>query len=133
MSDPGRVAGPGLAGARARWTVQVWGWYTGALGVTLNVAPNTLLALFGLPSTTEVWIRVVGMFLLFISYQNFVAARGGNLELIRLGVHMRLSVPLFFGAYVVAGLVPPVLLLFAAVDVAAALWTRWAVQADAGR
>lgn len=119
-----------VAGPAPRRTALVWGWYTLVLGVTLNVAPNLLLATFRIPPTTDPWIRIVGMFLLFIAYQNFGAARSGNVELLRMSVHMRLTVPLFFGTYVALGWVPPVLLLFAAVDVAAALWTLSALKAD---
>lgn len=119
-----------VAGPAPRRTALVWGWYTLVLGVTLNVAPNLLLATFRIPPTTEPWIRVVGMFLLFIAYQNFGAARSGNVELLRMSVHMRLTVPLFFGTYVALGWVSTVLLLFAAVDVAAALWTLSALKAD---
>jgi hypothetical protein len=123
---------PGIpvAGSAPRRTAFVWGWYTLVLGVTLTVAPNLILTTFGIPPTTDPWIRVVGMFVLFIAYQNFGAARSGNVELLRMGVHIRLTVPLFFGAYVALAWMPPVLLLFAAVDVAAALWTQAALKAD---
>jgi hypothetical protein len=40
---------------------------------------------------------------------------------------------LFFGAFVLAGLVSPVLLLFGAVDFAGALWTWSALRKDAAR
>jgi hypothetical protein len=124
------MSGIPVAGPAPRRTAFVWGWYTLVLGVTLNVAPNLLLSTFGIPPTTDPWIRLVGMFLMFIAYQNFGAARSGNVELMRMSVHMRLTVPLFFGTYVALGWQPPVLLLFAAVDVAAALWTQAALKAD---
>ncbi len=123
---PTRIAGP-----RARRSLHVWGWYVGALGVMLNVAPNALLSLFLLPPATEVWVRMVGMFLVFISYLSFASSRSGNVEYMRWSVHMRLSVPLFFVAYVALGWAPPALLPFAAVDVAGALWTKWALARDA--
>lgn len=104
--------------------------YTGSLGLILNVAPNALLAFFGMPPTQEVWVRVVGMFLLFIAWHNHAAWRGGNAELLQLSYRIRLTVPLFFGIYVALGWAPPVLLLFAAVDVAAALWTRSALARE---
>lgn len=119
-----------VAGAPARRTALVWMVYTGVLGLTLNVAPNLLLGMFGLPLTQEVWVRVVGMFLLFIAWQNGAAWKSGNAELLRLSYQIRLTVPLFFGAYVLLGWVPPVILLFGAVDVAAALWTRSALAAE---
>ncbi|MBX7117484.1 MAG: hypothetical protein K1X31_00655 [Gemmatimonadaceae bacterium] len=119
-----------VAGTAARRTALVWMLYTGGLGLTLNVAPNALLPLFGLPPAQEVWVRVVGMFLLFIAWQNFAAWRSGNAELLRLSYQIRLTVPLFFGAYVALGLAPAILLMFAAVDVAAALWTRAALARE---
>jgi hypothetical protein len=119
-----------IAGPAPRRTAFVWGWYTLALGITLNVAPNVMLKTFGIPETNDPWIHLAGMFLLFISYQNFAAARSGNVESLQQTVHIRLSVPLFFGTYVALGWFPPVILLFAAVDVAAALWTLSALKAE---
>jgi len=120
-----------LAGPRARRSLFVWGWYVGGLGVILNVAPNALLTLFFLPPATEVWIRVVGMFLLFLSYLSFASSREGNAGYMRWSVHVRLAVPLFFVAYVALGWAPAALLPFGAVDIAGALWTRWALATDA--
>jgi hypothetical protein len=40
---------------------------------------------------------------------------------------------LFFGAFVLAGLASPALLLFGAVDFAGALWTWSALRKDAAR
>jgi hypothetical protein len=48
----------------------------------------------------------------------------------RVTVEVRLTVPLFFAAYVALDWVVPALLLFAVVDVAAALWTRAALKAE---
>jgi len=41
-------------------------------------------------------------------------------------------VPLFFAAFVVARLAPPILLLFALADLAGATWTLLAMRADRG-
>jgi hypothetical protein len=45
-------------------------------------------------------------------------------------VHARVAVLVLFAAFVVAGLAPPVLILFGAVDLAGALWTAAALQGD---
>jgi hypothetical protein len=42
--------------------------YVGLLGVVLLGVPNVLLAVFSLPGTTEVWIRVVGMLALILAF-----------------------------------------------------------------
>jgi hypothetical protein len=125
------VARAELAGPRARRSLHVWGWYVGALGVALNVTPNALLTLFLLPPTTEVWVRMVGMFLLFLAYLSFASSREGNAGYMRWSVHVRLAVPAFFVTYVALGWAPVALLPFGAVDVAGALWTQWALAKDA--
>jgi len=118
------------AGAAPRRSSIVWACYLLLLGTTLIVGPNPLLGLFGIAPATEVWVRVVGMFVLFMSYLNFHAWRTGSVEVMRLGVQLRLTVPLFFGTFVALGWMQPVLLLFAAVDVASALWTHATLRAE---
>jgi len=121
MSDPAR-------------TVYAFGWYILVLGTVLVVAPNLLLATFGLPPTEEVWIRVVGMLLLFLGGYYHLAARAEWTAFFRVSVWFRSLVILFFAAFVVLGLVPPALLGFAVVDLLAALWTASALRhADARR
>jgi len=45
-------------------------------------------------------------------------------------VPVRLSVIVFFAAFVFAGLAPPVLLLFGAVDFVAAVWTWYHLRRE---
>lgn len=118
------------AGAGPRRTAIVWACYLLPLGLTLIIGPNPLLGLFGIAPATEVWVRMVGMFVLFMAWLNVHAWRTGNVELLRLSVQIRLSVPLFFGLFVAVGWMQPVMLLFAAVDVASALWTHSALRAE---
>lgn len=55
-------------------TVVAFGIYMATTGVILVVAPNVLLALVGLPPTTEVWLRVLGMFMIIVAYYYYRAA-----------------------------------------------------------
>ena len=109
-------------------SLQVFGAYLLALGAVLVLAPNLLLALFGFPSTGEVWIRVVGMLVAFLGVYDWLAARAELRAFFAWSVPVRLSVPVFFTAFVALGLAPPVLLLFGAVDAAAAVWTWIALR-----
>jgi hypothetical protein len=113
-------------------TLFLFGAYLLALGATLVAAPNLLLELFRIPETQEVWIRVVGMLVLFLGIYDVQAARHEWDGFIRTSVPLRLSVIAFFGAFVAAGYAPPMLLAFGAVDFAAAAWTWLALRA-AGR
>jgi hypothetical protein len=115
---------------RAARSIQVFAVYLLLLGLVLVMSPNTLLALFGIPATGEVWIRIVGMLAVLLGVYYWQAARSGLRAFFVCTVPVRLSVPLFFGAFVLLGMAPPVLLAFAAVDAAAALWTWAALRRD---
>jgi len=112
--------------------VKAWAVYLGGLGLSLLLAPNLLLGAFGLPATHEVWVHMAGMFCLFVAALEWVAASQENLLVFRWATASRFTVPLFFAAFVAARFAPPLLLLFAVVDVAGATWTLLAMRADRG-
>ena len=64
-------------------SVFIFGLYLALLGVILLVAPNFLLVMFFLPNTTEVWIRVVGVVVLFLAFYYIQAARSGMTDFFR--------------------------------------------------
>ena len=101
-------------------------------GAMVVLAPNLLLALFQVPATNEVWIRVAGMLVIFLGVYDVAAARHGLTALIFWTVPVRFSVIVFFAVFVLTGLAPPVLLLFGAIDFAAALWTGYHLRREAG-
>ena len=109
-------------------SLQVFAAYLVGLGAGLVVAPQLLLAPFGIAAPQEVWIRVVGMLVLFVAGYYQVAARHEFLALMRLSVWTRGSVMVFFAAFVLLQGAPAALLLFAAVDLLGALWTAWALR-----
>ncbi len=109
-------------------TILAFGLYFLGLGTILVLVPNMLLALIQLPTTSEVWIRVVGMLVLFLGIHCVVAARSELRPFIVWSVPIRMSVIVFFGAFVLFGLVPPMLLLFGAIDLATAVWTWSALR-----
>ena len=107
----------------------IFGLYLFGLSLALLVYPNFLLRLFGVPQTNEVWIRVVGMLLLFLSCYNIQAARAELRDFMRWSVYARGAVIFFFTTFVVLKLAPAKLILFGAVDLAAAIWTALALNA----
>ena len=106
----------------------VFGWYLAGLGALLVFVPNLVLGVFGLPPTEEVWIRVVGMLLLIIAYYNVRIGGEPHLPYARLTVHARAAVLVFLVAFVLAGLVKPILILIGVIDLAGALWTAAALR-----
>jgi len=114
LSDPAR-------------SVFVFGVYLLLLGALLVLAPNVLLGLFRIAATVEVWIRVLGMVVLILGAYYVLAALAELRAFMRWTVPLRASVLLFFLAFVLTGLAPPVLILFALVELAGSCWTAWAL------
>ena len=111
-------------------TLLTFGIYLLGLGSLLVFVPNLLLGIFGVQPTSEVWIRIVGMLLLFLGTYDILAARVGFRPFFVWSVPVRLAVIVFFLAYVLLGLAPPVLLLFGSIDVACAIWTWTALRSE---
>ncbi len=107
----------------------VFSIYLVGLSLVLLLSPNTLIRLFNQPETHEVWIRVVGMLLLFIAFYYFQVVRKEWIEFIRWTVYTRSLVIVFLTAFVLLGMAPAVLILFGLIDLLFALWTVLALRA----
>lgn len=111
-------------------SVTVFGLYLIGLALVLMTVPNTLLAIFGIASTQESWIRVAGMLAGLIGFLYVRYAPHGDRAFFELTVQLRASVIVFFLAFVVLASAPWQLLLFGAIDLGAAGWTWWTIAAD---
>ena len=111
-------------------SIFIYAFYVVGLGATLLLVPNIPLPIFGLPQTNEVWVRVAGMTVIFLSIFYFVAARNEYRQTFVVSVPIRFSVPLFFAAFVIAGFAPWNLILFTPLDVAFAVWTWIALRRE---
>lgn len=111
-------------------SVMIFGWYLVALGCALLTIPNVMLGIFGLPMTSDVWIRVVGVLVLCLSFYYIQAARHGLTPMLRWTVYVRSTIIVFFAAFVLLGFASAPLVLFGVVDLAGALWTYWALRAE---
>jgi hypothetical protein len=111
----------------------VFGIYLCGLGLLLLLVPNLLLRMFGAPTTNEVWIRVVGMLVLCLSFYYVQAARHGLSSFIRWTIWTRVAVLGYFAAFVLLVSAPKALLLFGLIDLLAAIWTWLALKKDEAR
>jgi hypothetical protein len=109
-------------------SIFVYSIYLFGLGGTLLVAPNVPLPLFGLAPATEVWIRVLGMTVVFFSLGYLLAARYEFRPFFVASVATRLLVPVVFTSFIVAGFAPWNLLLFTPPDILFAAWTFAALR-----
>ena len=117
--------------SKSALSVAVFAGYLLLLGLSLVLGPNVLLQASRMAPTGEVWIRVVGMLVLLLAFYYWNAAHTELTSFFRWTVVARSSVPLFFLAFVAAGLASPMLILFGVVDLAGALWTALALRRDA--
>lgn len=116
--------------SRPARSLLVFGIYTVLVGMALLLMPNAMLTLFGLPATSEIWIRVVGWLLGLLAFYYVVAARQDNTAFIRLTVYGRASVIVFYVAIAALGLAPPILISIGAIDLLGAIWTARALRTE---
>jgi hypothetical protein len=96
------------------------------------LAPNLLLPLVGMQAPTDVWVRVLGMALLFFGGYYIQAGRHELTPFFRWTIVGRYLVPVFFVAFVLLGYAPPVLLAFGIPDLLFTTWTVLALRGEGG-
>ena len=116
--------------SKAAVSVLVFGVYTLVLGLTMLVIPNQLLSLFAYPTTTEVWIRILGFIAAILGYYYVVAARYELTPFFWASVYGRPLLIVCFVGLVLLRLAEPILVLFGAIDLLGAIWTAWALRSS---
>ncbi len=97
--------------------------YVALTGISLIFMPNTLLGLFGLDPTTEVWIRVLGIIVFTLAILYYGINNFGNKEVVKFTVYGRLFAATGIIILALMGFSKMTLILFAGVDIATAIWT----------
>ncbi|NRF65995.1 hypothetical protein HLB44_03230 [Aquincola sp. S2] len=118
--------------SRSALSAQVFAVYLFLIGGLVIVAPNGVLSALQMPTTTDVWFRVVGVTAFMIGVFAWVGGRYRLRPFLVATVYTRCAVFVLFTTFVVLGLGPPMLVLFGVVDLLGGLWTHWALKADAG-
>jgi len=114
----------------ARVSILVFGIYMVVLGLALLVISNVLLSLFDYPTTTEIWIRILGFMVVVLGYYYIVAALFELTPFFRASVFGRPAVIVCFAGLVLVGMAQPVLILFGAIDLLGAIWTGLALRSS---
>lgn len=114
--------------SRSAQSVFVFGLYLVVVGLALILFPNPLFAVLRLPASHEIWPRVVGVLALVLAHYYVQAARREVVAFFRWTVSARIMVFVVFTVFVLLGLAPLPLALLGAGDLAAALWTAWALR-----
>ena len=119
--------------SKAAFTIKAFAVYLVVLGVVLLVAPNVLLATFGFPLTTEVWLRVLGLVVINLAVYYWFAAKSEARPFFQASVFTRGFILLGFTALASLGLAKPMLILFGALDALGGVWTWFALRSETVR
>ena len=114
--------------SNAAKSILVFGIYLLILAFVLIFIPNVPLGIFGIPTTNEIWIRVVGVQLVALGTYFVQAARAEMTEFFRWTVPARCVFVVFCIVVVALGMVPVNFLLLAAADPIFIIWTYLALR-----
>jgi len=118
--------------SRAAMSVLIFGIYLVFLGISFLFVQEILFSLLAYPTSPDISSRVLGMIFLILAYL-FIRAgldEEGMKKFYMWTVHIRSVVILFHIVFVTLQLVSPLIILFGGIDLAAALWTFWALRKD---
>jgi hypothetical protein len=117
--------------SKSAFSAKVFAVYLFVVGAILVVAPNFLLSIFRIPATSEVWIHVVGVIAFMLGVYAWVAAKHENKPFLEASVYTRSFVFVAFTIFAVIGLGSPMLVIFGVAELLGAIWTHFALKADA--
>ena len=101
----------------------VFGLYYVVAGAGYLVLPGFVSSQLDVAASGEIWVRFAGLLLLVLGYLYFQAARLQLLPFFRWSVHIRAFSFLAFIVLWLLDIAEVIVLIFAAVEVAGALWT----------
>ena len=116
--------------SRAARTIVGFGIYMALTGIVLLASPNSLLAILRLPLTHEPWIRLLGMFMVIVSYYYYRTAVSEATGFFRATIHGRTAIGFFLVWLGLTG-AGCVLILFALAEWAGAFATWTALRSPA--
>jgi hypothetical protein len=93
------------------------------MGVGMILMPNTLLSLFGFAETTEIWIRMLGLFTFTTGIYYFQSSANEQLAFFKSTIIGRIFFFVMTIVFVFAFKQNPMLAAIGSVDLIGALWT----------
>src|SRR5688572_30252164 len=115
---------------KASKTVYYFGIYLLVIAAALMAFPNTLLGMFQIAPTNEIWIRVLGAVVFDIGILYVFMAPANNPLFMILTVYVRFSILLWFILFVALNMAPVQLILFGLIDAAGGAWTYFALRKE---
>jgi len=109
-------------------SITAWGLYCLGLGLGFLFIPNVLLPIFGFPTTTEVWIRVVGLIVMALAVYHIHCARNNVIPFFQITVPGRIGFAIGLIVLFLMGFAGVGLVLFAIIEIMGAAWTWSALR-----
>jgi len=118
--------------SRAAMSVFIFAIYLIILGIIFLFVPEIMFLMLAYPTPPDIISRVLGMIFVLLAYYYIRAAldEEGMKKFFMWTVHTRGVVIIFLSVFVALQLVSPLMIMFGAIDLAAALWTFWALRKD---
>jgi len=111
----------------------VYAVYLGVSGIGMSLIPNTLLHILRIPPTHEVWVRLFGALSVVLAAKGAFAARHNITLSLQFDVYTRICFGTFLTLLVILGISPPIMEIFAIIDILASVWTQVDLNADKRR
>jgi hypothetical protein len=111
-------------------TIMIFGIYVVITGLAFFLLPNMVLPLLGFATTTEVWIRVMGLLGAILGAYYLYCARHEALPFFRATVYGRVAFFIGLTALALRGLGGPMLIVFGLIDLVGAVWTGLSLRAS---
>jgi len=110
-------------------SITVFGVYLLVNGLGFVSIPNLLLPVFGFATTTEVWVRILGLLTVILGMYFLYLARPDQRRFMQASVYARLIFFTGVTAFALLKIASPMLVAFGLIDIAGAAWTWLALRA----
>ena len=120
--------------SRAALSVFVMGIYLIFLGITFLFFPEIMFVMLAYPTPPDIVSRILGMIFVLLAYYYIRAAldEEGMTKFFMWTVHTRAVVIIFLIVFAIVFTVSPLIIIIGVIDLAAAIWTFWALRKDKG-
>lgn len=100
-----------------------YSFYMMGIGLVLLFIPNLILSLFGFAPTSDIWIRILGLFAFCAGMLYFYCGRTDQTGFFRISITERIV--FFLGMVGIVLFLPanPMLILIGSIDLFGAIWT----------
>jgi hypothetical protein len=114
--------------SKTAFSIYIYSFYLFAMGLGMMLIPNTLLSLFGFAETTEIWIRMLGLFTFSTGIYYFQSSLNEQNAFFKSTILGRIFFFLMTLVFVFVFKQNPMLAFIGCADLIGALWTLLTIR-----